>query len=100
MPTIVPWAVRARGACVTGAPAGAAAFAPRACFATPQSMTSTSPNGPTMTFSGLRSRCSTPRACANATASHDALEQAQPLGQAAAAAANASRRGPSTNFIA
>ena len=33
-------------------------------FASPQSMTNTSPKSPTITFSGLRSRCTTPRLCA------------------------------------
>ncbi len=41
----------------------------RECVATPQSMTSTSPNRPSMMFSGLRSRCTMPCACANDTAS-------------------------------
>ena len=39
-----------------------------ASFASPQSMTSTSPNSPTMMFSGFRSRWMTPRECAKATA--------------------------------
>ena len=42
-------------------------FWPRA-LARPQSSTTVSPNSPTMTFSGLRSRCTTPRAWAYATA--------------------------------
>ena len=37
--------------------------------AMPQSMTSTSPNAPTMMFDGLMSRCNTPREWANAIAS-------------------------------
>ena len=36
-------------------------------FARPQSTTCTSPNAPTITFAGLRSRCSTPFECAYAT---------------------------------
>ncbi len=39
-------------------------------FASPQSMTSTSPNSPTMMFSGLRSRWMMPLLCAKAMASH------------------------------
>ncbi len=37
--------------------------------AMPQSMSSTSPNSPSITFSGLMSRCTTPRECAKPTAS-------------------------------
>ena len=38
-------------------------------WASPQSMTRTSPNSPSMMFSGLRSRCTMPRACAKPIAS-------------------------------
>ena len=74
VPIRVPDAVPAPGGVVAPgleAPAlGAAVSAVGRIFATPQSRTSTSPNAPTMTFCGFRSQCTTPRACANATASH------------------------------
>jgi hypothetical protein len=62
-------------------------------------MTSTSPNAPTITFSGFRSRWITPCACANATASHTRWNT-RSRSASGIAGASASSREPSTRFIA
>ena len=65
MPITFPYAVSPiSGSVAFAARTGAPRPAFRTSSATPQSITFTTPNGAIITFSGLRSRCSTPRLCA------------------------------------
>ena len=50
-------------------------------FTTPQSITITSPNAPTITFSGLRSRWMKPLRVRKGDRLADAFEEAQPFGE-------------------
>jgi hypothetical protein len=72
-------------------------------FARPQSMTTVSPNAPTRTFCGLRSRWITPWLCAYATASLTASKcgksASRPRRPSAAPSSSESGR-PLTSFIA
>ena len=68
--------------------------------ATPQSSTSTSPNSPTITFSGFRSRWMTPCACANATASQTRRNTPSRSLKSRPDAIHRSSRSPRTRFIA
>ncbi|OQA28958.1 MAG: hypothetical protein BWY59_00608 [Verrucomicrobia bacterium ADurb.Bin345] len=67
------WSESSEGALSSGLPASSAEVLTEECpstFASPQSMTTTSPKSPIMMLSGLRSRCTTLREWENATASH------------------------------
>ena len=69
-----PWVCPSRNDSAMEASAASRGAAPRApssviATARPQSVTCTSPNSPTSTLSGLRSRCTIPREWANAMAS-------------------------------
>ena len=76
VPSTSPWRVMSEGSpssSCTGrstetSPARLSSRLPPTRRARPQSITSTSPNSPTMRLSGLRSRCITPRLWAKATA--------------------------------
>ena len=69
----------------------------------PQSMTSTSPNSPSMTLDGLRSRWIRPRAWANATAwqtcSNTPTQRGRSSAGVARAASSSARVWPWISFI-